>query len=256
VSAERRARGSGRATARRGGTRKAVGWCAAGAWLLLAACAPAKSGESGDKAPRQYGDADSAAPAAAESPDAVRAGTQAGLQGAGTGSLEAGTQTLDDNMILALLASANKAEIDAGRSARGRAADSAVRAFAQTMIDDHSVMQRQADQLGARLRIAPQPLANDSIEARAAAAAERLGALRGAEFDRAYVEIQVRDHQNTLRFLQAASGAAAAPELKGLVQQIVPAVQQHLQRARDLRAQLGAATAADAAGAAAPAGRQ
>jgi putative membrane protein len=144
-----------------------------------------------------------------------------------------------DNTIFATLASVNKAEVDAGSLARERVSDPSVRAFAGDMVREHTELQRQADQLAAKLELAPQPLADDTVQARAAAAETTLNAAQGAAFDRAYLRSQIDAHDNAVRMLRSAQGAAANPELKALIRGTVPKVQQHLQRARDLQRRLG-----------------
>jgi putative membrane protein len=147
-----------------------------------------------------------------------------------------------DNTIFATLASVNAAEIDAARIAQERASDAAVRAFAGDMVREHTELHRQAEQLAAKLELAPQPLAEDTIQAKAAAAETTLHAARGAAFDRAYVRGQVEAHDHTIRMLRNAQGAAANPRLKELIRGTIPKVEQHLRRARELERRLGGAT--------------
>jgi putative membrane protein len=249
--------------------RSRIGWrhhlagATAGGCLLLAACGIGNNSDEmpgfNDQAAQAGRAPGSAAPGGAASPEAVASGTMSrsedqlaaqaqasdtqGTGGAGTGSMEAtAAAPMSDNTIFATLASANKAEIDAGNIARGQAADPSVRAFATDMIREHTAMQRQAEQLAAKLSLAPQPLANDTIQARASATQTTLGAARGAAFDRAYMRTQVEDHANTLRMLQAAERAAANPELKSFIRGAIPNVEQHLTRARDIQGKLGGGT--------------
>jgi putative membrane protein len=196
----------------------------AGAALLLAACGTG----GGDHA----SGADSAA-ATAQPAD-----TQA-VGGAGTGSMEEAAAPMSDNTIFATMASANEAEIDAGRAALERASDTTVRAFAGDMVREHSRLQRQADQLATKLELAPQPLANDTIQAKAVAAETALAAARGGAFDREYVRGRVSGHANTLRMLKGAEAAAASPELKALIGRTIPVVERHLARARELQVRVG-----------------
>ena len=147
-----------------------------------------------------------------------------------------------DNTIFATLASVNGAEVDAGRIAQERAADTSVRAFAGDMVRAHTELQRHAEQLAAKLELAPQPLAEDTIQAKAAVAETTLNAARGAAFDQAYVRGQVEAHDNAVRMLRNAQGAAANPALKELLRGTIPKVEQHLRRARELQRRLGGGT--------------
>ena len=72
----------------------------------------------------------------------------------------------------------------------------AVREFAETMIRDHSAVNGQVVALARRLNVQAQdnPFSRQLL-AQAADAKDELSSLRGAEFDRAYIENEVAYHE-------------------------------------------------------------
>jgi putative membrane protein len=86
----------------------------------------------------------------------------------------------------------------------------------------------------------------DTAEAKLAAAAaaadthedarliQRLSQLRGAEFDREFVQAMVQSHEKKLRMLEQAQGQIQRTELRTLVQATITAVRTHLQLAQSL----------------------
>ena len=67
--------------------------------------------------------------------------------------------------------------------------------------------------------------------------------LKGADFDRAYIDAQVKEHQTVLGLLdsQLLPNAQNA-DYKALLQEVRGRVEQHLKTAQDLQTKLGKAT--------------
>lgn len=171
--------------------------------------------------------------------DAVRAGADS----IASNSALAQPPMTDAN-ILAAVSASNAAEIAAGEMARDKARNADVKAFARMMVTEHQAMQKQGDSIGMAANLQPQPAANaDSIQRAATATSDSLKAMTGADFDRAYMASQVRDHQNTLTALQQFAGAAQNAQLRQMLQAAMPKVQQHLDRATELHSKVAGSTA-------------
>ena len=151
---------------------------------------------------------------------------------------------MTDANIVAALGVANAGEVAAGELASNQARDAEVKAFGRMMVTEHRAMIQETDRVATAAGItAEQGAKTDSIQRAATATTDSLKALQGAEFDRAYIAGQVRDHQNTLSALQQFAGAAQNAELRTMIQGAMPKVQQHLDRATQLQAKLGGSTA-------------
>ncbi|HEY0971967.1 MAG TPA: DUF4142 domain-containing protein [Gemmatimonadales bacterium] len=162
--------------------------------------------------------------------------------GVAPGAAGAAVGAMSDEQIMSRIGSANGIEIASSEIARDKATNADVKQFARDMVDEHQRLQGQADSLATQLNITPAPPAPDSLVDALEEARNRLtGQAAGAEFDRMYMDMQVQAHQNTLDLLNQASNATQNAELRTLIQNTIPVVQQHLDRARQISSGLGTA---------------
>lgn len=146
----------------------------------------------------------------------------------------------NDAQIAHIAYTAGVIDIDAARLALDKAQDDAVRAFAQSMVDDHQAVNDQALELVERLGVTPEdnPTSQTLLSAAADKQAE-LGSLEGAAFDLAYVENEVAFHQQVLGALDTVLiPSAQNAELKSLLETGEKLFQGHLQHAEHTAAAL------------------
>jgi putative membrane protein len=149
--------------------------------------------------------------------------------GASSGGAAAIAISPADQQMITDIAQANMAGIKTGRLALARSQSPQVRAFAQEMIDDHTMviqeLQRLAQSTGASL-----PSDTDLLHM---AIAAELGILSGDTFDRQYMSlVGVTDHMRTQELLEQAARSASNPALRAYAQKILPAISRHLDQAR------------------------
>src|SRR3954467_3710943 len=129
-------------------------------------------------------------------------------------------QAPSDAQIAHIAYTAGQIDVAAARQALRRSHNAQVRAFAQTMVRDHEAVNRQAVALVTRLHVTP--AANPTSTAlgnQAAATLHRLGTLRGAAFDHAYVDNEVAFHRTVNGALRdTLIPSAQNAELKSLLQ--------------------------------------
>ena len=205
--------------------------------LAVAACAAALGAcAKGDKNAGTDTLGTSAAPAMGS--DTMAASTSAANATAAT---TASVPVTSDAEILSVIGMANASEIGEGKLAQTKATNADVKSFAGDMVKDHMAMQSDADKLAKNANITPAaPSAATQMKAEATAMMDSLkAAAKGATFDQQYIAGQVADHQKVLSNLQSYQGTAQNAELKNLIQQAIPKVQQHLDKARDLQSKLG-----------------
>ena len=149
---------------------------------------------------------------------------------------------LTDPQIAHVAVTANTIDVETAQLAESRTTTSEVLNFAQTMVTDHTAVNEQASALVQRLGVTPEENAvSRSLQTDAAAARRELEGLSGEAFDRAYVEREVAYHQAVLDALdQTLIPGASNEELRGLLQQVRPAIATHLEHARSLQPSLGA----------------
>jgi putative membrane protein len=154
---------------------------------------------------------------------------QAGTTASGTGTMA--NLARSDQKLIKDLAQANMAEIEAGRVAKSKSQNEQVKNFAQQMIDDHTKALDDVKQL-AQAKGVTLPTELDRTHKRQA---DRMAALSGDAFDRAYLErAGVADHKKTHAMLQRAQTRAKDPDVKALVARTLPIVDQHMTAVQQL----------------------
>ena len=146
----------------------------------------------------------------------------------------------NDAQIAAIVVAANTVDIDAGKLAEKKAHDKDVRAFAKRMVADHSGVNKQAVALVQKLHVTPEE--NDtskSLTQGGATTRTRLAGLSGKAFDKAYVDNEVTYHETVLDALdKTLIPNASNAELKALLVKVRPVLEEHLEHAKHLQAEL------------------
>jgi putative membrane protein len=154
-------------------------------------------------------------------------------------STKATGQVVADSGDIREAASLNQAEVRLGTLAEQRSSNTAVKQFAQQMVASHSSMGQQWTSLAAQSGL-PTSVPLNSIQQQSA---DQLSKLSGADFDRAYMNAMVADHEQAAGTLQRIGTYAQSAEVKRLAASGVSATQQHLSLARQVASQVGAPTA-------------
>jgi putative membrane protein len=131
------------------------------------------------------------------------------------------------------LALANLAEIEAGKLAVTKASDADVKKFAQKMVDDHSKQLQELQSL-AQSKNVQLPTAPDAKHQREM---KKLQDLSGADFDRAYMRAQVKDHRDAHKLAESAAKRAKDPQVKAAAEKAAPEIQDHLKMAQQISGQ-------------------
>jgi putative membrane protein len=153
-------------------------------------------------------------------------------------------ERLADPNIVALLDEANMADSAAGALAAKKATNAEVKAFAKLMMGEHHMLRAQGQQLAKRLNVTPQPPANDPVKALADQVTATLQSTpKGPEFDRVYIQNEVKVHQAVLDLAKKAHDQAQNEELKKLIEQAQPIIEKHLKLAQDLEQKLSGPSA-------------
>jgi putative membrane protein len=150
-------------------------------------------------------------------------------------------QTVNDAQIASIVVTANQVDVDAGKLAAATSTNPEVKKFAQLMVTDHTGVNKQAVDLVTKLKVTPQD--NDSSKSLKAGGEKNvahLKTLKGAAFDKAYVDHEVTYHQSVLDALdKTLVPNASNAELKALLVKVRPAFVAHLEHAKHLQASLG-----------------
>jgi putative membrane protein len=144
---------------------------------------------------------------------------------------------LSDEQILEIVHTANQGEIAQAKLAKGRTQDARVKRLAAMMIEDHSVADHKAMALSKKLN-GPTPSATrSSLESDAQNNTTILESKTGAEFDKGYVDTQVKEHQAVLDVIdQQLLPNAKDADVKTFVTGVRAKVAMHLHHAQELQA--------------------
>jgi putative membrane protein len=143
---------------------------------------------------------------------------------------------LDDATIVAIFDAANTADMETGQLAAERGSSKEVREFGAMLVRDHRMVRQQGRDLAQALGVTPTPPA-DSASARAhAAALASLRSKQGVEFDKAFLDHEVRYHQAVIDAVNTTLlPAIRNADLKALVVKVAPAFEAHRLAAANLR---------------------
>lgn len=126
------------------------------------------------------------------------------------------------------------AEVQMGTLASQKATSADVKAFAQRMVTDHGKANEELQQLATAKGLAlPTELAGEHK-----AGYDHLNMLSGAEFDKAYMQHMVADHDKDVTEFQNASQTATDTDVKAFAAKTLPVLQDHQQAAKDTQAKV------------------
>jgi putative membrane protein len=155
-----------------------------------------------------------------------------------TPSTQATGQVVADSGFIREVASLNLLEVRLGTMAEQRSSNTAVKQFAKQIAFSHSTIERQWTSLAGQNGL-PISVALSSIQQQSA---DQLSKLSGADFDRAYMNAMVVNHEQDAATLQRIGTNAQSAAVKQLAARGLATTQEHLSQARQLASQVGATT--------------
>ena len=160
---------------------------------------------------------------------------------AAAGASAQSNSSISDAQIASIVVTANQVDVDAGKLAASTSTSAEVKKFAQLMVTDHTGVNKQAVDLVTRLKVTPED--NDtskSLKDGGDRNIATLKGLKGAAFDKAYVDHEVAYHQAVLDAVdKTLIPSAKNADLKALLVKVRPAFEAHLEHAKHLAASLG-----------------
>lgn len=154
----------------------------------------------------------------------------AGNSGADPGSATNG-QDYAANAFISKAMEGGMAEVELGQLAQQKSQSKDVQLFGQKMVSEHGQMADKwfkpvAQQLGISEPKGPSKKDKKEIA--------KLQALSGADFDREYLTMMVKDHQKDLKEFKDEANSAQNPNVKQIAQQGATVISQHLQLAEQI----------------------
>lgn len=132
------------------------------------------------------------------------------------------------------LAMGGMAEVEAGKLAASKASNTEVKDFAEKMVSDHTKNNEHLKTLATQKKVD----LPSAVDADHAAEKAKLEKASGADFDAAYMQGQVKDHQQTVQLLQHEINAGQDVAVRAFAQETLITVQHHLEMAKELEAKV------------------
>lgn len=147
------------------------------------------------------------------------------------------TATLQDNF-WANAAQGGMAEVEMSKLAQTKAQNAEVKKFAAMMVAEHTKANSELKALAAKQNVVLPTTLSSSHQS----TLEDLRGLSGAEFDKAYVDAMVADHENDVELFreQAEDDDTANADVKAWAAKTLPTLQKHLDTIRGIQEKMGA----------------
>jgi len=153
---------------------------------------------------------------------------------------EVSAQGITDAQIAHIVVTANQVDIDAGKLAASMATNPDVKKFGAQMVTDHTGVNKSAVELANKLKLTPADNpTSQTLKAGGEKNVANLKTLKGAAFDKAYIDHEVAYHQAVIDAMDKTliPGASNA-ELKALLVKVRPAFVAHLEHAKTIQSSL------------------
>ena len=138
----------------------------------------------------------------------------------------------EDAQFMKEAAQSGMAEVKMGELGQSNGESQQVKAFSQRIVTDHTKANEELKQLAAKKGV-PLP---DEMSEQHKTMIQHLSSLKGREFDGAFKQHAVENHQKSVEKFKTASEKAKDAELKTFASKTLPVLQQHLELAKQLNA--------------------
>ena len=155
-------------------------------------------------------------------------------------------EKLTDARLVTLLQQVNKDEIDAGKLAEKNGQSAEIQNFGKKLIADHT---RSQNEVGAAAKKAGVTASESALTAHDRESMkidknkmDELKKMSGAEFDKAFATVMSNDHKHMISLLKDGKGDLRSDDLKTLVDNTLPVLEQHKDMAEDAAGKLQKST--------------
>ncbi len=144
------------------------------------------------------------------------------------------SKTEDSSKFANEAAQGGMAEVEMGRLAVAHATNPEVKQFGQRMVDDHIRANTEFMQLAGRKNMQlPREVSSEQKERM-----DKLSKRSGADFDKAYVDAMVEDHENDVKEFEEQSKNGTDADIKQFAAKTLPTLKQHLEMIRAIKSKM------------------
>lgn len=172
------------------------------------------------------------APSRPTTTDTARSDTVGTPPGAAGADPKTGPVSGADRAFVAAAASSGLAEVEAGRYAAGKAADGAVKAYAEQLEREHASANDELQRIAGSKGIAlPATVQGDDKSQ-----LDKLKGLPAAQLDSEFVQaFGIDAHQKAIRLFESQAQSGQDPELRAFAERTLPKLREHLGAAQQLQ---------------------
>jgi putative membrane protein len=139
-------------------------------------------------------------------------------------------EKLDDAGFVKKVSSACMGELKAGEMALQKGNDAKVKSFAQRIIDDHNKASKDLEELASRKGWTLSKTIDDKCQKEL----DRLSSMTAQGFDQAFVEGQIKGHEEAIKLFEKESKSGQDADLKEWATKTLPTLREHLQQAKEI----------------------
>ncbi|MGC2424335.1 MAG: DUF4142 domain-containing protein [Nitrospirota bacterium] len=126
-------------------------------------------------------------------------------------------------------------QVQLGQMVKDKAQSQDVKDFGARMVTDHTGVNTELKQLADKKGVT----LPDKLDAKHEKIVDKLSKLSGADFDKEYMKVMVKGHENDVAAFKKASKDLKDPDLKDFAAKTLPAYEEHLKMAKETAAKLG-----------------
>jgi putative membrane protein len=131
-------------------------------------------------------------------------------------------------------AKAGKLEVELGQLATRKGRSASVRSFGRRIVTDHTKAGNKLKAIAKSIGIA----LPEALDAEQQAEIDQLSQLSGAEFDRAYMDKMVTDHEMAVSDFETEASSGTDSKLKAFATATLPTLRMHLRTAKQTAARV------------------
>lgn len=134
--------------------------------------------------------------------------------------------TAAEKMFIKKAADGGMTEVELGKLAAEKGGSDAVKDFGNEMVKDHGKINDNLKEVAAKMNVT----VPTKISAKHQATIEKMSAMSGADFDKAYVPAMIKDHEMDIAEFEKADKMVKNEDLKKFIEDSIPMMKDHLEK--------------------------
>ncbi len=121
-------------------------------------------------------------------------------------------------------ASGGITEVELGKMAADKGASQEVKDFGSQMVKDHSMANDELKEVAGKMNVT----VPDKVDAKHRMMIDKMSAMSGAAFDKAYASGMVKAHKEDIALFEQADKTVKNDDLKSFIEKTIPVMKEHL----------------------------